>query len=203
MAEVISYTTTVKLPELGVSVEVPKDYSYNYVSVDQNGSCYAYVDKPMYSSSGGCWDTNYIEDNICQIKFESETEKELCKSMVWKVGGEMNIINLTQHVTTKEQRDEGVFEPEDKAKVKELLTFDEPPKYREICLRANALAVIAKDSNAEFAIIGGAPYLMTSLAKALKDHGVTPLYSFSKRVSEEKDGVKTSTFKHICFIPAE
>jgi len=45
---------------------------------------------------------------------------------------------------------------------------------------------------------------MSSLEKALKAKGITPVYSYSKRISEEKEVsgkvVKTNVFKHIDFI---
>lgn len=54
-------------------------------------------------------------------------------------------------------------------------------------------------------MIGGAPYLMGTLEKALKDKGITPLYSFSERVSievvrEDETTQKTSVFQHKGFI---
>ena len=59
------------------------------------------------------------------------------------------------------------------------------------------LAQIAKDSGADAAMIGGAPFLMSSLVTALRQQGLAPLYAFSKRVSQDgPDGKKFSLFKH-------
>ena len=55
-------------------------------------------------------------------------------------------------------------------------------------------------------MIGGAPYLMSALERALKQRGVKPLYAFSLRVSEdvldESTGEvkKTLVFKHLGFL---
>jgi len=114
------------------------------------------------------------------------------------------ILNLTQHFASKEQIEEGVFEPEDKEKVKKLLTFNELPSKEEIKERARLLTGIAIVEGAEKAMIGGAPYLMSSLEKKLKEFDIQPVYAFSKRIVEEteKDGeiIKKSIFKHIGFI---
>lgn len=115
------------------------------------------------------------------------------------------IINLTQHSGTPDQ---GVVEPVDKAIVSTLLTFDEPPMPREMEERAEALASIAKEAGASKAMIGGAPFFMSTLERVLMEHGVGPLYAFSKRVSidipipeSEGGGVrKQAVFRHLCFV---
>ncbi len=115
------------------------------------------------------------------------------------------IINLTQHTPTAEQSAVGVVEPspEIKSQVKALLLFKNLPDRKEIEQRADELAAIAVDY--ESAMIGGAPFLMGALQKALKEKGVQPLCSFSQRVSVEKkmeDGsvVKTNVFRHLGFV---
>lgn len=115
------------------------------------------------------------------------------------------IINLTQHVCSAEQAAERVVEPSNKGAVQTALTFVGMPTKEVISKRANALAEIAAKSGCKKAMIGGAPYLMGTLEKALKDKGITPLYSFSERVSIEvvrEDGTtqKTSVFQHKGFI---
>ena len=56
------------------------------------------------------------------------------------------------------------------------------------------------------AMIGGAPYLMAELEKALWARGIEPAYSFSERksVETEKDGVvtKVNVFEHVGFVSA-
>ena len=118
-----------------------------------------------------------------------------------------NLINLTQHPTTTEQLTAGVTEPADKDEVRRLLTFDELPSKELVKARAKALAEIAENSGAKSAMIGGAPFLMAALEKALREVGITPVYAFSKRESVEKtlpDGSvqKTNVFKHIGFVEA-
>ena len=117
------------------------------------------------------------------------------------------IMNLTQHVATKEQVAAGVVEPMDKKKVQSLLIFNSMPTMSEIKAKAEDLAQIAVDEHCTVAMIGGAPYLMSSLEKALKEKGVKPIYAFSVRESVETvqpDGtvVKTNIFKHAGFIEA-
>lgn len=120
----------------------------------------------------------------------------------------MNIINLTQHAATAEQIAAGVVEPceSDKVVIQNLLTFDTPPSGSEIKDRAKALACIAtRDRAISYAMIGGAPYLMSALESALRDVGISPLYAFTERVSvEEKqaDGsvIKRSIFRHAGFV---
>lgn len=127
------------------------------------------------------------------------------------------IVNLTQHEATEEQRTEGVFEPEVefKSELKGLLTFEELPSKEEIQRRAQRIARIAELElgyddlriHKREAMIGGAPYLMSALEKALKKKGIIPIYAFSKRVSEEKevDGkvIKTQVFKHLGLVEVE
>ena len=129
---------------------------------------------------------------------------ELLGSQGVYLGG---IINLTQHPATEEQEFDGVFEPQDKDKVRCLLTFDTIPNKGELYMRAVQLAEIASESGAKFAMIGGAPYLMSPLEEALKREGITPLYSFSERESIEDtlpsgDVIKKSVFRHKGFIKA-
>jgi hypothetical protein len=117
----------------------------------------------------------------------------------------MKILNLTQHVASKEQIEAGVVEPQNKKAVQGFLTFVAIPTKEDIGTRAHLLAEVAKEHGHPYAMIGGAPYLMSALEGALRKVGVEPLYSFTERVSIEEtqaDGSvkKTSAFKHVCFI---
>lgn len=113
----------------------------------------------------------------------------------------MKRINLTQHLATAEQE---CLEPENKSLVQSLLTFETLPSMDEINDRATALAIIAKQAHADQAMIGGAPFLMSSLETALHRFGITPVYAFSQRVCVEDSvtGTKTSIFKHLGFVEA-
>ncbi|MCD6148069.1 hypothetical protein J7J18_01715, partial [bacterium] len=100
-----------------------------------------------------------------------------------------------------------VIEPKDKEKVRELLTFNELPSYEEVMSKAQALADIAVEHGVTKAMIGGALFFMTPLAAILRCRGVTPLFSFTKRMVEEKvleDGTveKKAVFKHEGWIVA-
>jgi hypothetical protein len=133
------------------------------------------------------------------------------------------VFNLTQHPATPEQVAQGVIDPPQKIKeeLRQLLTFEELPTPKEVEDRAHRIVVQLKNWLDEIpfdpqtgepsiyipykAMIGGAPFLMAPLEKALRESDFTPVYAFSLRVSEEKvnpDGsvVKTQVFKHLGFV---
>lgn len=121
----------------------------------------------------------------------------------------MTILNLTQHKTSAAQKHEGVFEPANKAMIKELLTFITIPSKEALHRRAKALAnVVAQFENYTGRVmIGGAPFLMPYLEDAIIDIGCTPVYAFSLRDSVEEtleDGttIKKSVFTHVGFVEA-
>ena len=121
----------------------------------------------------------------------------------------MKIVNLTQHVATAEQLAAGVFEPAGKDRVKALITFTTAPESAEIAERAEELARIALDEEAEAAMIGGAPYLMAPIERALKAAGVRPCYSFTERRGTETydpatgEVRKTQVFVHAGWVWAD
>jgi len=113
----------------------------------------------------------------------------------------MNIINLTQHAATAEQLAAGVIDPVSRKSVSALLTFVGGPTVDDIRRRAAELAMLAAESGAEAAMIGGAGYLMPALEAALRQRGIRPLHAFSARVSRDEaqpDGSvrKISAFEH-------
>lgn len=124
----------------------------------------------------------------------------------------MSILNATQHQATSEQLEDGVFEAcdFDKQAIRELLTFDSIPTLRELHGRADRLAYVIANACWEWdcstALIGGAPFFMSSLEDALFSYKITPVYAFSQRVSVEEtqsDGTvrKVNQFKHLGFVP--
>lgn len=130
----------------------------------------------------------------------------------------MLIINLTQHEATADQKAEGVVDlPADQRKaLTEALTFEELPSPEEITQRSNCIAALAtmnglggdadEDPWPTAAMVGGAPWLMPALCRALENTGIQPLFAFSTReaVEVEQNGqvVKTSRFIHRGFIAA-
>lgn len=127
----------------------------------------------------------------------------------------MNILNLTQHNATQDQLADGVIElsAEHKAFVQTTLTFNTLPSKEELQARAEELASFAAqvrnglelDEEPVHAMIGGAPYFMSFLEKALKGYGITPVYAFSERQSVDEvqpDGsvVKRAVFKHAGWV---
>ena len=129
------------------------------------------------------------------------------------------LLNLTQHKASAEQVEAGVFDLNEKhtTELRQLLTFEELPAKEEIGRRATAIAELALMVKSETypggdefqgewirCMIGGAPYLMGTLERRLKEDLFTPVYAFSQRVSEEKevDGevIKTQAFKHLGFV---
>ena len=119
------------------------------------------------------------------------------------------IINLTQHSATADQVAAGVVDLSGDAltDLRDALTFDSIPTREEIRNRSEYIAQLAVSHEAEAAMIGGAPYLMSALEKELKAAGITPLYAFSTRESVEQKqldgGVrKVNIFRHIGFVEA-
>ena len=124
----------------------------------------------------------------------------------------MGILNLTQHRSSKEQRNDGVVDLNDAdyEQLQELLTFDELPDIGLMYHRAQMIRKLAKNEHNYkhlTVMLGGAPFFMALLERYLYDDGFGHkiVYSFSKRVSEEyTDGdgkvIKTNIFKHIGFV---
>ena len=122
------------------------------------------------------------------------------------------IINLTQHETTDEQRElvftvPGIYDQDTNTKetLSDLLTFKEIPTQVQMDVIARKLAIFAVNCGAHSAMIGGAPFFMSTLERHLKACGVQPLYAFSVRESFEtikEDGsvVKVNVFKHKGFV---
>ena len=127
------------------------------------------------------------------------------------------IINLTQHTATAEQMKSGVTDltGDAAAIVRHLLTFDDIPTGADMDYRATKIAVIAgerlaaedrdTDDTERLAMIGGAPFFMTSLERALRWADIRPVYAFSVRDSvEQPDGNggvrKINTFRHAGFV---
>jgi hypothetical protein len=86
-----------------------------------------------------------------------------------------------------------------------LLTFEELPSLSDIKQRAhNIVQLLAGHDGA--VMIGGAPYLMSTLENSLRQAGFTPLYAFSRRESAEATDpntgavIKTAVFRHIGFV---
>lgn len=120
------------------------------------------------------------------------------------------IVNLTQHPATAEQLAAGVvdLETEQRAHLQALLTFDSLPSEDELSERAKRIATLASGhATASAAMIGGAPYLMAPLQYWLERAGITPVYAYSVRASEEQaqpDGSvrKVNIFRHAGFVEA-
>ena len=132
------------------------------------------------------------------------------------------ILNLTQHVATPEQKAQGVVDlDEDRRKIlTNLLIFEEIPSLYELKERAFLIANLCYGEAPDYylpheeeggallynyAMIGGAPFFMSTLEKELLRRGITPLYAFSKRESIEElqpDGSvwKTQVFRHVGFV---
>jgi len=141
---------------------------------------------------------------------------------------EPRILNLTQHDATEDQLAQGVFEPrtEIKEKIKTLLTFETLPTTLMIDDVSSKLATLAEDEFIDHLVnlnqlskddydenglpsecevmIGGAPFLMSSLESDLLARGLQPVYAFSKRVVKEvkkgKSVKKIEEFTHEGFV---
>jgi hypothetical protein len=133
----------------------------------------------------------------------------------------MTVLNLTQHASSSEQIEAGVIDldKEHKEELVKLLTFEELPSANELAEAQVAIARLASnflqekglteptpDQEDRFAVmLGGAPFLMEGLAKALRCTGLRPVYAFSRRESTEavqEDGSvrKVAVFRHLGFV---
>lgn len=119
----------------------------------------------------------------------------------------MKILNLTQHLATKEQVAQGVInlEGKDLEIIKNMLTFTTLPTKEELNDRANLIVLIVSKYDVEACMLGGAPYFMGKLERKLKNFGYRTLYAYSERVSVEEmlpdgDVVKHNVFRHMGFV---
>lgn len=129
------------------------------------------------------------------------------------------ILNLTQHPASAEQLAVGVVDlpVRHRALLIQSLTVDALPTRTEIadrCANIAALAVHnglggddADDPHPTKAMLGGAPWMMAELERALLDMGVQSVYAFSVRESVEQqqpDGsvCKVNVFRHAGFVDA-
>jgi hypothetical protein len=121
------------------------------------------------------------------------------------------IINCTQHTATPEQIAQGVVDlpVEDREMVCGWLTIDELPTAEDLRVRADMIAshleTLPGVHPGQRVMIGGAPYLMGHLERALRAVGLVPVYAFSRRESVETqlpDGsvTKSNVFRHIGFV---
>ena len=123
------------------------------------------------------------------------------------------ILNLTQHPATPEQIAQGVVDlpKEWRAELSRLLTVDDLPSQAEIQDRCEAVAALIFQTEADDApyavMIGGAPWMMANLVRALRNAGVVQcLAAFSRRESVERTDpatgavTKTAVFRHIGFV---
>ena len=124
------------------------------------------------------------------------------------------ILNLTQHPATPEQIAQGVRDlpAHQRAELSRLLTVDDLPTAAEIADRCDAIAALIYATDADNAsasvMIGGAPWMMGPLVRALQAAGVVQcLAAFSKRESVESTDPatgavkKTAIFRHVGFVP--
>lgn len=119
----------------------------------------------------------------------------------------MAILNLTQHIATNDQILDGVIEPNDKALVKGLITFETIPTAQEMRERVKQLIAIAKEHGVTEVMVGGAGYFIPFLERGLIQAGLIPLHSFNVRNSVDKHHADGSVetvmiFKHAGFVKA-
>lgn len=115
------------------------------------------------------------------------------------------MINLTQHNLTADQTSAATWvemTQEQVAEIRNLLTFEDIPSSNEMVRRAAHIAnIVADNTNATHAMIGGAPFFMSTLEEALKTRAIKPVYAFSERTvveetTEAGETRKTAVFRH-------
>ena len=84
---------------------------------------------------------------------------------------------------TEEQKKDGIIElpAARREQVRSLLTFETLPTSAEVAGRAQQLAELAAGEGAEGAMLGGVPFLMAPLQKALQQRSIRTFFAFSRR----------------------
>ena len=116
----------------------------------------------------------------------------------------VQILNLTQHVATNEQKEAGVIDvsPEHRQALTDALTINYGDSLKR---KADEVLAIASYYRCQAVMIGGAPFFMAGLAAELEYAGYEVLFAFSERESVEvtaPDGSiqKRSVFRHKGFV---
>lgn len=116
-------------------------------------------------------------------------------------------LNLTQHPASEDQARDGLIDltGEVRASLLGALTFTSLPTGDVIAEAAAKIVAIAKALNADYAMIGGAGFLLPELERQLLAECIFPLQAFTARVVEETisptgEMVKTSVFRHAGWI---
>ncbi len=121
----------------------------------------------------------------------------------------MTVYNATQHDASLTQIEAGIrdLDHDTALEVRALSTFKGIPSGEFLVSNAELVATKLEKAGVKTAMIGGAPFFMAHLERALFDKEIQPVYAFSDRVSTEQvqeDGTirKVSEFKHMGLINA-
>ena len=98
------------------------------------------------------------------------------------------ILNLTPYKASQEELDAGVVDSDEIFEIIDShLSFNLLPIKRELETKALMLALAAKGLGYTKAMIGGsgASYFFGTLETALRQHGITPMYSIHHPVTVE------------------
>ena len=114
------------------------------------------------------------------------------------------ILNFTQHKATLNQAVGGLFEPDNKDQIKNLLTLIGIKNAVQLTSlireRVDKLTRIAIDSGFNKVLIGGHPGLTSALAIELKKNNIEPVMAHSDRMYlKDEAGIKTFKFEHTFF----
>lgn len=118
-----------------------------------------------------------------------------------------NILNLTQHPASAEQKEVGVVDHPKLAELKALLTFEELPTPADLVDRARAIVELIPPEYTKV-MIGGPSWFMSTLESeiyGLTEGAVLVGHAFTFRrsvesIDDEGNVVKTSKFMHEGFI---
>lgn len=113
--------------------------------------------------------------------------------------------NVSQHIASEAQIEDGVVEPQNKERFTDLLTFTVLPSREEIWSRAEKIIMEVQEEGWTTIMVGCAQFFASELERAAERKNIKIVYSFSLRVSEEKvmpDGTvkKIGYFVHQGFI---
>lgn len=121
----------------------------------------------------------------------------------------MSVLNLTGNETTGKMWKSGIVDlpPRSLYRLREALTFDDSPSYRDIAKRVKTIVRLAKNRKAECVLLNAEPYLLVALDHAFTKEGILVTYAYEKKITVETQGPEDITqritsAKYIHLVPS-